>query len=172
MERYGYYNLGPGKYQNNNARNVSPIILSEGNYIEPNNNLSSYRYLDKSDNSNIQGNYNSVNQRDNAKLRKFNSYSARIGYKNNNNEINGFYVTPIPNIPTRLIQIKVPDNSLLDIQKGNYHQVESVFFKASPKKYNYKPYRQPKRKHILKPSNSQKAKSFYKYNGYNNKRKY
>lgn len=172
MERYGYYNSGSRKYQKNNPQSNSPILLSEGNNIDENNNISSYRYGDKSFNKNMKNTHNSVNNRDDAKIRKFNSYSLRIGYKNNNKEINGFYVTPIPNAPTRLIKIKVPDTPIIDIQKGNYHQVENVFFKTSPKKYNYKPYRQPKRKHLLKSSNSQKGKSYYKYPGYNKKRKY
>ena len=157
MERYGYYNLGSRKYQKNNPQNNSPILLSEGNNIDANNNISSYRYGDKSFNKNMQNTHNSVNNRDNAKIRKFNSYSLRIGYKNNNKEINGFYVTPIPNVPTRLIKIRVPDNPIIDIQKGNYHQVENVFFKTSPKKYNYKPYKPPKRNGIIKCSQTSKC---------------
>lgn len=172
MEKQRYYNLGSSQYQSINTQKISPILLKDETVLDVNKHSSPHKYGDYSFNRNYQNTYNSVNGKNNAKIRKFNSYSARVGYKNNNNEANGFYVTPIPNIPKRLIKIKVPGDKILDTQNENYHHVENVVFKASLKKYIYKPYKPPKRKNMLKPNSLQKGKSFYNYTGFNNYRKY
>ena len=177
MEYLRYKPVGSGKYQgniNNNQKKYQNINTSGNANIDINKYSSTYKNVENSslDNNNQIG-YNSVNKTENAKIRKFNSYSAKTGYNNRGNEINnGFYVTPIPNIPLRLITVKVPDNNIIDTQTNYFRQVEEVQFKVVPKKYICKPYKQPRRKHVLISSKSQKGSNFYKYTGSINKRKY
>ena len=115
-------------------------------------------------NKNMGNSYNSANNYDNAKLRKFNSYSAKVKYKTqNNNGSDGFYVTPILNIPKRIIAIKVPQNQIKEELYDEYH-IENVTFQITPKKYIYKPYKQPRRKFKLKPQSQYNPNNKYKYN--------
>ena len=173
------------RYKNNNTeKNIHNSTKTE-NILEVRNNSQLNKYGDKSYNkdlriSNISVNnyqnhffnknsgnsYNSLNNYDQAKLRKFNSYSTKVRYKTKDNNGNdGFYVTPIFNIPKRIITIKVPQNQIKEESNDDYH-IENITFQISPKKYIYKPYKQPRRKHKLKPKSQYNKNNKYKY--YNN----
>ena len=140
-------------------------MLKNGTILEVNNNSVLSKYGDKSFTRNYQDCYSSVNSNSNAKLKKFNSYSTKIKYKSNsnsNNGLTGFYVTPIFNAPKRIITVQVPQNEIIELGKDNYH-VENIMFQTSPKKYNYKPYKQPKRKSKLRPQYNTNYQSYQIY---------
>ena len=175
MESRNYLSRGNNQYSqynNINSQNNSRI----GTILDTNNYSSLNRYGENSFTRNFGNSYSSVSNKDKAKLSKFNSFSARARYRSNEkDEGNGFYVTPIFNVPKRIITVQVPQNQIIDLKKDNYH-VENVVFQASPKKYNYKPYRQPRRRHKLNPPYTQNIRSNYysnfNYSRYNYNKRY
>ena len=184
MEKKKY--LWSNRYKSNNTQKNNNNSIKTDTILEVKNNPKSIKFKDKSfdknlRNSNIAVNnsknqdfnktigtsYNSVNNYDNAKLRKFNSYSAKVKYKTNENIGNdGFYVTPILNIPKRIITIKVPQDQIKEESNDEY-PIENITFQISAKKYIYKPYKQPRRKFKLKPQSQYNRNNKYKYK-YNN----
>jgi hypothetical protein len=56
-----------------------------------------------------------------------------------------FYVTPVPNVKPKLLAIKIP---LYEEQKKIRYDIKTFTFEVSPKKYKYKPYKSPQRRHI------------------------
>ena len=163
MESRNYLPMSSSQYQNLDTQKISKITLTNGTILEVNNNSVLSKYGDKSYTRNYPVCYSSVNSNSNAKLKKINSYSTKIRYKTNqDNSLNGFYVTPILNAPKRIITVKVPENDIIELGKDNYH-VENVMFQTSPKKYNYKPYKQPKRKNKLRLQYTTNYKSFQNY---------
>ena len=157
MENSNYYFIYSDQYQNLDTGKISRIILKDGTVLEVKNNRNQYKYTDKSFNSNIRNRNLRFNNPENPKIKKFNSFSARVRCKSKDNSENiGFYVTPIINAPKRIIKIKVPNDEIIDLGRKNYH-IENFTFQSSPKKYYCKPYKQPKRKNniipIYKPKN-------------------
>ena len=166
MEPHNSYSIEANEYPNIDARKISTILLKDGTVFKINNNFSTNLYGKKHLNRNISDSFLPVNNSYNsAKVRKFNSFSSNIQYKskfNNPNQNNGFFVTPIINGNTRLIAIKVPDNNQnIALTKDNNYHVENLSFKVSPKKYIYKPYKPPKRKHNLVITNAKNNYNFY-----------
>ena len=148
------------EYQNLDTQKISRIILKDGTIFEIKNNLNPNNYTDKSFNRNIRNNL-SFNNNQYSKIKKFNSFSAKIKYKSkDDNDTNGFYVTPIVNAPRRLLRIKIPNNEVVDLGNNNYH-IENFTFQSSPKKYYNKPYKQPKRKNNIIPINIKKNNNNY-----------
>ena len=155
MEEQNYCSIGPGEYQELDTQKMSHIMLKDGTILEIINNNYQNKYDENSfNNKNLFNNNTYFNNKDNLKVRKFSSYSAKARCRNNDDRVNGFYVTPVSNIPKRIIALKVSDD--YPIQKDNYH-VESFAFRSSPKKYNYKPYKPPKRNGIIKCSQTSKC---------------
>ena len=150
MNSRNNYGMGYNQYHNINTQQYSNAMIKNGTSLGINNNVIPMRYGGDSFNRNFGYSYSSVNKIDDAKMKKFNSYSAKARYKTNaNNGFPGYYVMPIPNIPKRIITVKVPQNDIIEIKKDDYN-VEEIYFKTSPKKYNYKPYKKPNRKNNLK----------------------
>ena len=157
------FTISVDEYPNIDTQKIYRIILKDGNILEINNNLNNEKYEIESLNKNSVFSNSSFSHSDMAKVRKFNSYSEKI--QNNSNESRGFYVSPIPNKPKKLIQVKVPDYETNLTQKNNHH-IQSFTFKSSPRKYNYKPYKPPKRKHNLIIVNSKYTQGQNYTNGY------
>ena len=156
------------RYKENNTHKNPQNYIKKENNLEVKSNPKSIKYEDKSFNKTLDNPNTSVNNYDNAKIRKFNSYSAKVRYKTkDNNGIDGFYVTPVYNIPKRYITIKVPENQIIEEPNDDY-PIENITFQISPKKYIYKPYKQPNRKYKLKPQSKYYQNNNYKY--YNNYR--
>ena len=168
MEPQNNYVIYENQYQNNLPSKYSRAFFKDRAVIQYNNNQSNYSLGNNSFNRKIiDSSQIPVNNPSNAaKIKKFNSFSANIKYNSRfntqNNQNNGFYVTPIINGNKKLIAIKVPDTAQnIELNKDNYH-VENFTFQVSPKKYTYKPYKQPKRKHNnLMFINSQKNYGYY-----------
>ena len=157
MEEQNYCSIGPDQYQELDTQKMSRIVLKDGTVLKVANNNFQYKYDEYSFNvKNKSNNYSYNNNKDNIKAKKFNSFSEKVRYRNNDNTDNGFYVTPVNNVPKRIIALKVPDNGNYALQKDNYH-IESFVFKSSPKKYKYKPYKPTKRNNNLKCSQTSKC---------------
>ena len=159
------YSITVNQYQNLDTNKISTILLKDGTMLQINNNFSSNSYGNKSFNRNISDSSLPVNNDFNlTKVRKFNSFSSNMKYKaqfNNKNLNNGFYVTPIINASRKYVAIKVSDiPQNIDFNTDNRH-VENISFKVSPKKYAYKPYKPPKRKHNLILTNTTNNYNFY-----------
>jgi hypothetical protein len=157
MEAQNTYFITCDEYSKIDTQKISRIIMKNGDILEVNNiiNLeSNYEINSLSRNApysfNSINSYNSINNKDISKIKKFNSYSAKARYNNRSPEsFHGFYVTPVLNSPKKIIKIQVPEYDIDLSQKTNYN-VQNFVFKSSPKKYNYKPYKPPKRKHNIK----------------------
>ena len=176
MEPQNPYLINANEYPNIDTAKISKILLKDGTVLQMNKNYPTNIYGNRSHNRNVSDSSIPVNNLNHlAKVKKFNSFSSNIKYKsnfNNKNQINGFYVTPIINGNRKLIAIKVPEiNPDIELSKDNYH-VENYSFKVSPKKYNYKPYKPPKRKHNLVIATNKQNYNFYcsKPNFINNKK--
>ena len=159
------FSISCDEYKNIDTQKISKIFLKNGDIFEIKNNMKQENYYENeylNTNAPISSrSCSSIN--DLAKLRKFNSYSINV--KGSNNEFKGFYVIPISDNSKRMISIKVPD---YDSVNYDNHHVDSFSFRASPKKYSYKPYKPPKRKSILKTDTSpvkQTSKYSKNYNG-------
>ena len=164
MESQNTLVINPNEYSGIDTTKISTILLKDGTILNINHNISPNIYLNKPLNRNTSDSSLPVNNPNNlAKVKKFNSFSSNINNKSKfNNQNNGFYVTPIINGNRKLIAIRVPDNNNRNIEltKENRH-VENFTFKVSPKKYNYKPYKPPKRKHNLIITNQKQNYSYY-----------
>ena len=155
------YAIDVEQYKNINTHKISKITLNDGTILSINNNHLLSQYEDKSFNNNKNNNFYNYYNNDNSQLKKFNSFSSKVRYKEKeNNNINGVYVMPITNGYKNIIRLKAQDN--VNLPNNNYH-VENFTFKGSPKKYNYKPYKQPKRKNKLRPQYTTNYKSFQNY---------
>ena len=169
------YSVVANRFQNLDTDKISTILLKDGTMLQLNNNCQTNSYGNKSFNRNISDSSLPVNNRFNlSKVRKFNSFSSNMKYKaqfNNKNINNGFYVTPIVNASRKFVAIKVPDiPQNIDFNADN-RRVENITFQVSPKKYAYKPYKPPKRKHNLILTNTTKNYNFYVSNsGFVNKK--
>lgn len=63
---------------------------------------------------------------------------------NSNNYNKEFYVIPVPNVKPKLLAIKIPLN---EEQKKIRYDIKTFTFEVSPKRYKYKPYKSPQRRH-------------------------
>ena len=174
MEKQNSYSIYADEYSNFDTTKISTILLKDGTILKINNQIPINSYGKRSFNRNISDSSLPVNNPNNlAKVRKFNSFSSNIKYNSNfnqNNQNNGFYVTPIINANRKLIAIKVPEtdqNMDYDVSK---RLVENITFQVSPKKYTYKPYKLPKRKNNIIMTNSKQNYTYYCSNSGVNKK--
>ena len=112
------------EYKNLNTENISRIILKNGKVLKfnsnnDNNNLISLNACTCNNKKIIERNFNNINKN------------------------KGFYVTTIPNAKTKLLAIKVPYYQ----EQKEIKYIKTFTFESSTKKYKYKPYKTPKRKH-------------------------
>lgn len=160
MEDQNTYFISCDEYLKIDTQKISRIIMKNGDILEVNNTINqenNYEINSLSRNTpysynslNSYNSYNSINNKDISKVKKFNSYSAKVRYNTRTPEsFHGFYVTPVLNSPKKMVKIQVPEYEIDFSQKTSY-PVQNFVFKSSPKKYNYKPYKPPKRKHNLK----------------------
>ena len=165
MKSQNRYLINANEYDNIDSKKISSILLKDGTVLQLNNKISPNKYINRQLNRNISDSNLPVNNANNlAKMRKFNSFSANINYKsrfNTQNQNNGFYVIPIINGNSKFIAMKVPDNDqYIDLTKIP-RPVENLTFQVIPKKYNYKPYKPPKRKHNLVITNTKQNYNYY-----------
>ena len=157
MEAQNSYFISCDEYSKIDTQKISRIIMKNGDILEVNNTInleSNYDINSLSRNApysyNSTNSYNSINNKDISKIKKFNSYSANVRYNNRSpDSFHGFYVTPVLNSPKKIVKIQVPEYEIDLSQKTNYN-IQNFVFKSSPKKYKYKPYKPPKRKHNIK----------------------
>ena len=126
-----------------NTENISQIILKNGEVLKFNN--------DNNNNNLIS--LNTTNLKACTCHKKNSNRNIIRRYKiNNNKEV---YVTPIPNASSKLLAIKVP---YCQEQKDIKYIIKTFTFETSPRKYKYKPYKTPKRRHT-----SRNKSTGYKY---------
>jgi len=120
--------------------NIEKIVLKDGTILKFNSNTSTPHLHTCTCNKNK--NTISSNSSSNAykKENKYISLTERSNYDNNKN---GFYVTPVPNLKPKIIAIKVPE---YEEQKEIKYNIKTFTFESEPKKYKYKPYKSPNRK--------------------------
>ena len=151
-----YIGINSEKYQYLNPKTISKVILNDGTTYYLNENTNPMNQMGNCQNShmyNYNTSVNQINKNEMAKIKKFNSFKT---YKNNiNKDFTTFYVTPINNIPKRLLKIKIPQKDLNNQEDKTEYHVQNFTFKASPKKYSYKPYKPPKRKNNIFTKNNQ-----------------
>ena len=117
-------------------QDISKILLKNGEILEVNANLNDeYEYY-QGNNINYRKNYNNFNK---AKEKKFRTLS----YKNNGS--NYFCVTQIPHLSPKFLNIRGKKDEFDPENK----YVKNYTFKGAPLRYNYKPYKQPRREHPL-----------------------
>ena len=109
MEGQNRYFISCDEYSKIDTQQISRIIMKNGDILEVNNAInqeSTYEINSLSRNAPYSYNsinpYNSLNNKDISKLKKFNSYSANVRYNNRSPEsFHGFYVTPVLNSPKK-----------------------------------------------------------------------
>ena len=159
------YIITRDQFKNINPHRISTILLKDGTTLIVNNNdinndiQYEYENDDNLFNNNSNNKFNNCYSDDNNgsnKIKKYNSFSAKVKMKDQENHLKGrFYIKPIPYAHKRIITLKSPENF---VSPNKYH-VENFTFRSSPKRYNYKPYKQPKRKYVSKPTSHIKKNS-------------
>ena len=136
MESRNGYIITKEQFKTLDTDNISGILLKNGTVLK------------FSSNDNISPNLKTCTCHNKTK-QIFNKY------KNYTNK--EFYVTPVKNVAPKLLTIKIPNYKE---QKDIKYNIKTFTFEASPKKYKYKPYKTPKRRHT-----SRIKYSGYKYYG-------
>ena len=151
MEYEKKYIISVNEIPDIDKKDICKILLKNGEILEVNTNLNDeYEYSQKN-NFNYRKKYNYYNK---AKEKKFRNLS------NKNNGSNKFCVTEIPNLSSKFINIK---NRKVEIFDSENKYVKNYTFKRAPLRYNYKPYKQPRRDHPLHLGNKFLIPNFLGY---------
>ena len=134
------------EYKDIDLNQVSKIILKNGTILELNNNPNNFQPENKNDSVNT--NYNNIYESSDNQTSEINNednFNRKI-ITNRNYEV--IYSKPVENEQKVLIPAKENNNNI--VEKENESHVQNFAFESVPqKKYNYKPYKQPRRKHQL-----------------------
>ena len=136
MDNEKKYIISVNEIPDIDKQDISKILLKNGEILEINSKLIDENEYSKVNNNNYRKNYNYY---DEAKEKKFRTLS----YKNNGNY--KFCVTQIPNSSPKFLAIR----SKKDEFDSENKYVKNYTFKSAPLRYNYKPYKQPRRGHPL-----------------------
>ena len=140
METNNAYLITEEDFKTLDIDNISEILLKDGTTLTFNKNVNkNIKICTCNKNKNISRNNNSA-------IKEKNKFSTFTNKKE-------FYVIPVPNAQPKLIRMKLPEYKE---QKEIKYNIKTFTFESEPKKYTYKPYKPPKRKHV----------SRIKYQGY------
>ena len=140
MESNNEYLISEEEFKTLDIDNISEILLKDGTTLKFNQNTNKNFDICTCNKTNYTSrNSNSLIKEKN----KFNTFSNK----------REFYVAPVPNALPKLIAIKLPE---YQEQKEIKYNIKTFTFESEPKKYKYKPYKPPRRKHS----------SRIKYSGY------
>ena len=146
MDSQNLYWMFSEEYKDIDLKQVSKIFLKNGTILELNNNPNNFQPENKNDSINT--NYNNIYvYSDNQASETYNedNFNRKI-ITNRNDEV--IYSKPVENEQKVLIPAKENNNNI--VEKENESNVQNFAFESVPqKKYNYKPYKQPRRKHQL-----------------------
>ena len=146
MDSQNIYWMFSEEYKDIDLNQVSKIILKNGTILELNNNPNNFQPENKNDSVNT--NYNNIYESSDNQTSEINNednFNRKI-ITNRNDEV--IYSKPVENEQKVLIPAKENNNNI--VEKENESNVQNFAFESVPqKKYNYKPYKQPRRKHQL-----------------------
>ena len=146
MDSQNIYWMFSEEYKDIDLNQVSKIFLKNGTILELNNNPNNFQPENKNDSVNT--NYNNIYESSDNQTSEINNednFNRKI-ITNRNYEV--IYSKPVENEQKVLIPAKENNNNI--VEKENESHVQNFAFESVPqKKYNYKPYKQPRRKHQL-----------------------
>ena len=147
MDSQNLYWMFSEEYKDIDLNQVSKIFLKNGTILELSNNQNNFQPDTKNDNINVNYNNNYVySDNQTSEISNEDNFNRKI-IINRNEEV--IYSKPVENEQKVLIPIKENNNNF--VEKENESNVQNFAFESVPqKKYNYKPYKQPKRKHQLR----------------------
>ena len=146
MDSQNLYWMFSEEYKDIDLNQVSKIFLKNGTILELNNNPNNFQPETKNDNINVNYNNNYVySDNQTSEISNEDNFNRKI-IINRNEEV--IYSKPVENEQKVLIPVKENNNNF--VEKENESNVQNFAFESIPqKKYNYKPYKQPRRKHQL-----------------------
>ena len=146
MDSQNLYWMFSEEYKDIDLNQVSKIFLKNGTILELSNNQNNFQPETKNDNINVNYNNNYVySDNQTSEISNEDNFNRKI-IINRNEEV--IYSKPIENEQKVLIPVKENNNNF--VEKENESNVQNFAFESVPqKKYNYKPYKQPRRKHQL-----------------------
>ena len=146
MDSQNLYWMFSEEYKDIDLNQVSKIFLKNGTILELSNNPNNFQPDTKNDNINVNYNNNYVySDNQTSEISNEDNFNRKI-IINRNEEV--IYSKPVENEQKVLIPVKENNNNF--VEKENESNVQNFAFESVPqKKYNYKPYKQPRRKHQL-----------------------
>ena len=146
MDSQNLYWMFSEEYKDIDLNQVSKIFLKNGTILELSNNQNNFQPETKNDNINVNYNNNYVySDNQTSEISNEDNFNRKI-IINRNEEV--IYSKPVENEQKVLIPVKENNNNF--VEKENESNVQNFAFESVPqKKYNYKPYKQPRRKHQL-----------------------
>ena len=146
MDSQNLYWMFCEEYKDIDLNQVSKIFLKNGTILELNNNPNNFQPENKNDSINVIYNNNYVySDNQTSEISNEDNFNRKI-LTNRNDEV--IYSKPVENEQKVLIPGKENNNNF--VEKENESHVQNFAFESVPqKKYNYKPYKQPRRKHQL-----------------------
>ena len=146
MDSQNLYWMFSEEYKDIDLNQVSKIFLKNGTILELSNNPNNFQPETKNDNINVNYNNNYVySDNQTSEISNEDNFNRKI-IINRNEEV--IYSKPVENEQKVLIPVKENNNNF--VEKENESNVQNFAFESIPqKKYNYKPYKQPRRKHQL-----------------------
>ena len=146
MDSQNIYWMFSEEYKDIDLNQVSKIFLKNGTILELNNNPNNFQPETKNDNINVNYNNNYVySDNQTSEISNEDNFNRKI-ITNRNYEV--IYSKPVENEQKVLIPAKENNNNI--VEKENEAFIQNFAFESVPqKKYNYKPYKQPRRKHQL-----------------------
>ena len=137
------------EYKDIDINQVSKIFLKNGTVLELINNPNNFQSENNNDYMNINYNNNYIySDNQTSEISNEENLNKKI-IPNRNDEL--IYSNPIDNEQKILIPVKEENNNFVSQEnEGKEGNVQNFAFESVPqKKYNYKPYKQPRRKHQL-----------------------
>ena len=146
MDSQNLYWMFSEEYEDIDLNQVSKIFIKNGTILELSNNPNNFQPETKNDNINVNYNNNYVySDNQTSEISNEDNFNRKI-IINRNEEV--IYSKPVENEQKVLIPVKENNNNF--VEKENESNVQNFAFESVPqKKYNYKPYKQPRRKHQL-----------------------
>ena len=133
METNNEYLITEEEFKTLDTDNISEIVLNNGTILK----------FNKNKNICTCKKNKTISKHSNSSIKEKNKFSTFTNKKE-------FYVMPIPNAKPKLIAIKLPE---YQEQKEIKYNIKTFTFESEPKKYKYKPYKPPKRKHTSRINN-------------------
>ena len=137
METNNEYLITEEEFKTLDIDNISEIVLNDGTILKFNKNTNKNKNICTCNKN------NTISRNSNSSIKEKNTFSIFTNKKE-------FYVMPIPNAQPKLIAMKLPE---YQEQKEIKYNIKTFTFESEPKKYKYKAYKPPNRKHMSRINN-------------------